>query len=113
MPLTTPGDTVDPMARPAPRENGTPHGYTAEEYFALAAQGVIGAGAVASVRVQLPLVTAPDSAPGPDVAVVPGRDAAYDQAHPASAILVVEVADTSLIQDRLTKASIYAAAGIP
>lgn len=34
-------------------------------------------------------------------------------AHPKSAILVVEVADTSLAQDRLTKGALYAAAGIP
>ena len=32
--------------------------------------------------------------------------------HPATALLVVEVADTSLAEDRLTKAPIYAGAGV-
>ena len=34
-------------------------------------------------------------------------------AHPTTALLVVEVADTSLAQDRLTKGALYAAARIP
>src|SRR5262245_11628530 len=37
----------------------------------------------------------------------------YLDHHPSSAHLVVEVAESSLPQDRLTKAPIYAAAGIP
>lgn len=37
----------------------------------------------------------------------------YLDAHPTTAILVVEVADTTLDDDRDVKASIYAAAGIP
>jgi Uma2 family endonuclease len=37
----------------------------------------------------------------------------YDDAHPRAALLVVEVADSSLVQDRLTKAAICAAAAIP
>jgi Uma2 family endonuclease len=65
------------------------------------------------VRVQLPLVAEPASVPEPDVAVVPGRLADYDERHPSVALLVVEVADTSLPQDRLTKSRIYAAACIP
>ena len=67
----------------------------------------------AVVRTQLSLITGQYSVPEPDVAVVPGRYEDYDQAHPRSALLVVEVADSSLKQDRLTKAMIYAAAGIP
>ena len=34
-------------------------------------------------------------------------------AHPTTALLVVEVAESSLAQDRLTKGPMYAAAGIP
>ena len=34
-------------------------------------------------------------------------------AHPTTALLAVEVADSSLAQDRLTKTRLYAAAGIP
>jgi Uma2 family endonuclease len=67
----------------------------------------------AVVSVQAPLVVGPYSVPEPDVAVVPGHEADYDDAHPTTALLVVEVADSSLIQDRLTKAAIYAAANIP
>jgi len=67
----------------------------------------------AVVRVQLPLITGAYSVPEPDVAVVPGQDSDYDDVHPTAALLVVEIADSSLLQDRLTKAAIYAAAGIP
>jgi Uma2 family endonuclease len=67
----------------------------------------------AVVRTQCSLVASGYSVPQPDVAVVPGTLADYDGAHPRSALLVVEVADTSLPQDRLSKSRIYAAAGIP
>jgi Uma2 family endonuclease len=70
-------------------------------------------GRVAAVRAQCTLSLAPWSAPEPDVAVVPGSHRAYLSAHPTTALLVVEVADASLQQDRITKAAIYAAAGIP
>jgi len=70
-------------------------------------------GARAVVRAQLPLVTSGYSVPEPDVAVVPGREADYYKRHPETALLVVEVADTSLVQDRLTKAGLFAAAAIP
>ena len=53
------------------------------------------------------------SVPQPDVAVLPGRLLDYAARHPTTALLVVEVADSTLVQDRLTKAGIYAAAGIP
>src|SRR5204862_7210636 len=51
--------------------------------------------------------------PEPDVVLVPGTAADYDAAHPSKALLIVEVADSSLVQDRLTKDAIYASAGIP
>jgi Uma2 family endonuclease len=44
---------------------------------------------------------------------VAGSHHDYAAAHPRTALLVVEVADSSLLQDRLTKAPLYAAAGIP
>jgi Uma2 family endonuclease len=65
-----------------------------------------------AIRVQLPLVLGEHSVPEPDVAVVSGRESDYDRVHPTSALLVVEVADSSLVQDRLTKAALYAAAGV-
>ena len=67
----------------------------------------------AHVRPQLSLVLGRHSVPEPDLAVVPGSAADYDASHPTTAWLVIEVADTSLQQDRLSKAAIYAAAEIP
>ena len=72
-----------------------------------------GIGDRAVVRVQVSFIAGLYSVPEPDAAVVPGRIEDYDDAHPRTALLVVEVADSSLKQDRLTKAMIYAAAGVP
>ncbi|WP_041806690.1 Uma2 family endonuclease [Rhodothermus marinus] len=65
------------------------------------------------VRVQLPLALGPYSEPEPDVAVVEGTLDDYVEAHPSTAVLVVEVADASLQFDRTRKAALYARAGIP
>ena len=65
------------------------------------------------VRSQLPLALDAASEPEPDVAVVAGSPRDYRDAHPSTALLIVEVADTSLEFDRTTKASLYARAGIP
>lgn len=70
-------------------------------------------GARATIRSQAPLAVGAWSVPEPDIAVVPGQRSDYDHAHPTNALLVVEVAKSSVGQDRLTKATIYAAAGIP
>jgi Uma2 family endonuclease len=67
----------------------------------------------AAVRTEKSLHLGPFSTPHPDVAVVPGTLGDYLVARPRTALLVVEVADSSLVQDRITKAAIYAAAGIP
>lgn len=67
----------------------------------------------AVIQVQLTLEAGATSVPEPDVAVLPGTIEDYDHRHPRGALLVVEVADSSLPQDRLTKSRIYAAAGIP
>jgi len=66
----------------------------------------------AAVRCQSTLLLPPGSAPEPDIAVVPGTMGDYVAAHPSTALLVVECADTSLPQDRLSKSRMYAAAGI-
>jgi Uma2 family endonuclease len=63
----------------------------------------------AAVRVQLPIVAADESEPEPDVAVVPLAD--YAREHPASALLIIEVADSSIRKDRLVKAPLYAKSG--
>ena len=70
-------------------------------------------GARAAVRCQCSLILGRYSAPEPDVAVVAGHERDYMTGHPRNALLVVEVADTSLAQDRLTKGALYAAAGVP
>src|SRR6059036_1961581 len=67
----------------------------------------------AVVRVQLPLIAGRYSVPAPDLAVVPGLRSDYVDTHPTTALLVVEIADATLVQDRITKFAIYAAAGIP
>lgn len=64
------------------------------------------------VRAQMPLALDDDSAPEPDLTVVPGRRADYRGGHPARAVLVVEVADSSLAFDRHAKGSLYARGGI-
>jgi len=70
-------------------------------------------GAGFTVRVQHPLVIDPDAEPEPDVAVVAGDPRAHLGAHPRSAVLVVEVAESSLAFDRREKALLYARAAIP
>lgn len=69
-------------------------------------------GAGFTIRVQHPLALSESSEPEPDVAVVPGSPRDYVHGHPARALLVVEVSDTSLDYDRHRKAAAYAAAGI-
>jgi Uma2 family endonuclease len=81
---------------------------------ALVAEALRGAvGSHAAVREQHSFDAGPHSVPEPDVAVVPGRHADYVKAHPGRAFLIVEVADYSLPQDRLTKLRVYAAADVP
>lgn len=65
----------------------------------------------ATVRVQLPIALSEDSEPEPDVAVVAWND--YYDTHPSSAHLIIEVAQSSLTDDRTFKAAEYARAGIP
>jgi Uma2 family endonuclease len=67
--------------------------------------------ATVHLRIQSPLAVSDDSEPEPDVAIVPAGD--YTAAHPQQALLVVEVAQTSVQKDRGIKAALYATAGIP
>ncbi|HXH13180.1 MAG TPA: Uma2 family endonuclease [Alphaproteobacteria bacterium] len=64
------------------------------------------------VRVQMPLALDAYSEPEPDVAVVPGSPRDYRDAHPTTALLVVEVADSTEVYDRAQKGSLYARAGV-
>jgi Uma2 family endonuclease len=63
------------------------------------------------LRVGLPLDIGRHSLPEPDFAVVTGspRDST---AHPKTAVLIVEISDSTLRKDRILKAHIYARAGI-
>ena len=67
----------------------------------------------AYVRVQSPLALSDDSAPEPDLAVVQGTVEDYAGEHPSTAMLVVEVAASSLAHDADTKIPLYARCGIP
>lgn len=66
-----------------------------------------------NAEVQVPL-SAVDSEPAPDLSVVRGPRRRYLDHHPTGAevALVVEVADTSLPEDRRRKGRVYATAGI-
>jgi Uma2 family endonuclease len=63
------------------------------------------------LRQKLPLMLGQDTDPEPDLAVVPGRPRDYP-AHPTTADLVIEVADSSLDFDINEKRLLYAKAGI-
>jgi Uma2 family endonuclease len=65
-----------------------------------------------TVRYQLPLSLPNNSEPEPDVAVVAGNDDDYQNAHPSTAALVVEISDSTLRPDQSAKVALYAAAGI-
>jgi Uma2 family endonuclease len=60
-------------------------------------------------------ITTSDSEPEPDVAIIRGSEEDYLSRHPCPTeiALAIEVAESSLQQDRVHKARIYAAAGVP
>lgn len=68
----------------------------------------------AMVRVQNPLTLGERSAPQPDVVLLRPRADRYYNSHPvaADALLVVEVADTTLKYDLEVKRALYARAGV-
>lgn len=66
-----------------------------------------------SVRSQLPLALGENDEPEPDLAVVSGSPRDFAEDHPSTALLVVEVAETTLGFDRSVKQSLYARFGIP
>ncbi|HEU0179331.1 MAG TPA: Uma2 family endonuclease [Blastocatellia bacterium] len=64
------------------------------------------------VREEKPLSLGDDSDPEPDIALVEGKARDFKDAHPTTAALVIEVADSSLSYDRSRKACLYAKSGI-
>lgn len=84
--------------------------YTAIRNVETALRQIFGGGF--ELRVQGPLALSDIDEPEPDVAVVEGSIDDYRDAHPTTAVLVVEVADSSLEFDRTKKAAVYARAEI-
>lgn len=64
------------------------------------------------VRVQLPVALDDESEPEPDFSVVPGSAREAGELLPSRPVLIVEVAQASLVLDRNEKGSLYARAGI-
>jgi Uma2 family endonuclease len=85
-----------------------PHDLVIERLTALLVPRLVGR---ARVRIQSGFAASDYSEPEPDLAVVPKDEQKADQ--PARALLLIEVAASSLKFDRGTKASIYARAGVP
>jgi Uma2 family endonuclease len=67
------------------------------------------------ISVQNPVRLNDYNEPQPDLAVLRWHDDFYDQQHPtpADVLILIEVANTSLVYDRTEKVPRYAAAGIP
>lgn len=63
-------------------------------------------------RPQVPIDLGQTTEPEPDVAIVVGTFQQYRLAHPTTAVLVVEISDTTVAYDRRRKGSLYARAGI-
>jgi Uma2 family endonuclease len=70
-------------------------------------------GDVWQIDAQLPIALDDASEPEPDVAVVRRDPRGYLDAHPSSAVLVIEIAESSYRIDREYKASLYARARVP
>jgi Uma2 family endonuclease len=87
---------------------GPPHSSAVQRLTAILVPALIGR---ATVRIQNPFAALDLSEPEPDVAVVPLGD--YDTAHPDRALLIIEVAESSLSTDRGLKCGLYAECGVP
>jgi Uma2 family endonuclease len=70
---------------------------------------------LAIVSIQGHLQLGPHSEPQPDVALLHYIDSHYEDRRPQAedAYLVVEVGDSSIVYDSITKVRLYAAAGVP
>jgi Uma2 family endonuclease len=64
------------------------------------------------IRIQMALVLGASTDPMPDIAVVVGSPRDYSKSHPRTAVLVVEVSESTLAYDSGDKANLYAASGI-
>ena len=91
---------------------GAPHASKTNRLLDLLTAAVRGQ---AIVSVRNPVILGDLSAPEPDLALLRYRDDYYVQAHPRpdDILLLIEVADTSLVHDRNTKLPLYARFQIP
>jgi Uma2 family endonuclease len=87
---------------------GPPHTSTVDLLNELLVLALVGR---ARVRVQGSFAASELSEPEPDFCILPRED--YHAAHPTAAHLIIEVADSSLGYDRVDKAKLYAASGVP
>src|SRR5213594_4128821 len=102
------------MAVAVPHAGTVPERFTVERFFALVDEGMLQPDDRVELLEGVIVAMAPSNAPHASATSrVPGTHEAYDDAHPRTALLVVEVADSSLAQERITKAAMYAAAAIP
>lgn len=65
------------------------------------------------VRCQSPFLAADESLPEPDLLVARGERNAFQASHPSSAVLVIEVSDSTLPFDLNEKAALYAQSEVP
>lgn len=86
---------------------GPPHSATVDKLTMLLAPALVGR---AIVRVQGPFAAEAISEPEPDLMVMSLGD--YTSGHPEQALLVIEVSESSLGQDRGVKQRIYARSGV-
>jgi putative restriction endonuclease len=86
-----------------------PHNYAVTALM----EQLVAFGARAVVRVQQPITTS-DSEPEPDVVFALGTNADYKKRNPrpSDCVIVIEVADTTLQEDRTTKLELYADAKV-
>jgi Uma2 family endonuclease len=87
---------------------GADHSYVVERLVKLFIEAL---GDRARLRAHSPFAADDLSEPEPDIGIYP--PAAYARAHPDRALLLVEIALSSLRKDRGIKAEIYAEAGVP
>jgi Uma2 family endonuclease len=88
---------------------GSRHGAAVAALYAVLARAF---GEGCHVRPQLPIALDDRSQPEPDAVVGRGTPWSYAGAHPSAPLLVVEIAETSLLVDRRHKGALYARAGI-
>jgi Uma2 family endonuclease len=89
--------------------HGPPHARAIQRLTKLLVRA---AGDAFDVRCQLPLTLADHSEPEPDLAVIHAGEGASFERHPTTALLVVEVASSSIAVDRGLEARVYATASI-